>query len=100
MVADLPWLNSILGNILSDPRDISPYPYRLFYVSLSFASTYLLSFGVIFVIAVILLISKYLIDDEKRAIKNAASFVYCFFIGGLSFASVLSVQGSIMNFSL
>ena len=43
MTADFPWLNDTFASALSNPSDLSPSPYSLYYVSLSIASTYLLA---------------------------------------------------------
>jgi hypothetical protein len=42
MIADMPWIKNFFAELLSDPRDITPQPYLLFYTSLSIASTFLL----------------------------------------------------------
>ena len=42
MAADIPWLSHYYSNLyLSDPSDVSPIGYQLFYDSMNFASMYL-----------------------------------------------------------
>jgi hypothetical protein len=55
MMADLPWLNSYFADRLSVSTEILPYPYRLFYISLSLASTYLLALAFFVILGIILL---------------------------------------------
>ena len=97
MFADLPWLNNYFSSILSDPRDISPKPYLMFFTSLSISSMYLLPF--IFMIAsfIILKIISCLKPNTKQTIDNLISVFYCFFLGGLSFAAAACVQGATLN---
>ena len=87
MIADFPWLNSFLGERLSDPRDISPPPYRLFFTSLNIASTYLLALTIIAGIAIFMGMILLLASQWKKTLKNVALFLYCFFVGGLAFAA-------------
>ena len=60
MTADFPWLNDTFASALSNPSDLSPSPYSLYYVSLSIASTYLLA-------CILIYISKWL---NHSIIKN------------------------------
>lgn len=42
MAADIPWLSNLYSNLyLSDPSDVSPIGYQLFYDNMNFASMYL-----------------------------------------------------------
>jgi hypothetical protein len=99
MLADLPWLNSFFGELLSDPRDSTPSPYLLFYTSLSIASTYLSVLALLFSLALILVVIAYLVEEWRPTITNIAKFIYTFFLGGLSLSAVLCIQGSFLNFS-
>ena len=99
MMADLPMLNSFFGSRLSDPRDLSPAPYRLFFTSLSLSSTYLLALAMITAIALCLGLALLLASQWRKALGNAALFFYCFFVGGLAFAAAACVQGALINFA-
>lgn len=54
MAPDLPWFNLYFGESLSDPTDATPFPFLLFYISLSLSSTYLLATVAIVFIAFVL----------------------------------------------
>jgi len=41
-MADLPWLNEWFGYYLSDPSDITPLGYSIYYSNMSIFSMYLL----------------------------------------------------------
>ena len=98
MAADLPWLNSYLSDLLSDPRDVSPAPFFLFYTSLSLASTFLLALAVIIALALLLLLGTYLGESSsRRTFKNIGLFLYNFFLAGTSFAAIACVQGAFLN---
>ena len=99
MIADMPWFDSFFGNTLSDFRDASPQPFRLFYVSMSIASTYLLPLLTMASLFVIFGLIYCNFPECKVPFKNFASFVYCFFLGGISFAVAACVQGAFLNFS-
>lgn len=97
MTADLPWLNSYFGRILSEPTDASPYPYLLFYSSLSIGSTYFLPLVLIFALALILLLLVWLRQPWRPSLRNIALFLYSFFLAGVAFSGVASVQGALLN---
>ena len=65
MQADLPWLNNIFSYLLSEPRDITPAPYLLFYNNLNIASTFLLPIILILICYVILGLVSYLKKNSK-----------------------------------
>jgi hypothetical protein len=98
MVADFPWLNSLFGETLSEPTDVSPYPYLLFYNSLSIGSTYMLALIVIIFMASVLLLLAYLKKTWRPTLSNIGLFLYNFFLAGVAFAAVISVQGALLNF--
>jgi hypothetical protein len=56
MLGDLPWLNSYFASQLAVPTETIPSSYRLFYISLSLASTYLLPIGLFVFVGTVLLI--------------------------------------------
>ena len=97
MMADFPWLNSIFGPALSEPTDLTPLPYLLFYTSLSFASTYLLAFLMLILIVTVLALVSCLTSSATRVVNNIMLFFFNFFYGSLVFASVLCVQGAFLN---
>ena len=97
MLADLPWFNNYFASILSEPRDISPKPYLMFYTSLSISSMYLLPVIFLMVSFVLLKTVSYLKPKSKATTKNLLSVLYSFFLGGLSFAAAACVQGAILN---
>lgn len=97
MFADLPWLNGYLADRFSDPLDSSPEPYRLFYTSLSLSSTYLLALTVLCLAAVVLGLVYYLSESSRTSVRNVALVLYNFFLGGISFAVVVCVQGAFLN---
>ena len=99
MVADLPWLNSFFGSALSEQTDVTPYPYLLFYTSLSFGSTYFLAFLVLALVSIILLLAFCFIETAKATVKNICHFLYSYFYSGLSFAAIICVQGAVINFT-
>ena len=98
MIADLPWFNQFFGNALSDPRDSSPLPYRLFFVSMNLPSTFFLP--LIAVVGLFLVLGFVACNFEflRATFRNLASFLYCFFLGGISFAVAACVQGGVINF--
>ena len=97
MVADFPWLNSFFGEALSEPTDVSPYPYLLFYSSLSIGSTYMLALLVLVFTTGVLSLVAYLKKIWRPTIINIGWFLYNFFIAGLALAAVLSIQGALLN---
>lgn len=97
MVADLPWFNLTFAELFSNPTDLIPTPYLLFYVSLSLASTYLTAILAILALAIVLGIYAYVSPSMKPTLKNVGDFLYCLFIGGLSFACVCCAQGAFLN---
>ena len=98
MIADLPWLNKTFGTILSRESDTSPDPYRLFYTSMSIASTFLLPLMIISLLFLVFVILMCSFQNCKYHIKNLMLFFYCFFLGGMSFAFATCVQGAFLNF--
>ena len=97
MIADLPWLNTTFGTILSRESDASPDPYRLFYTSMSIASTFLLPLMIISLLFLVFVILMCSFQNCKYHIKNLMLFFYCFFLGGMSFACAACVQGALLN---
>lgn len=55
MTLDLPWLNDFFASIISEPSDITPEPYLVYYTNLSLASTFLLATVSLGVLSCILL---------------------------------------------
>ena len=97
MFADLPWLNNAFADRLSDASDASPAPFRLFYASLSLSSTFLFALITIAAITVVLATIAYLSVDSRTTVRNVALALYNFFLGGICFAAVVSVQGAVLN---
>lgn len=50
MYADFPWMNTLFGETLSDPRDKVPLAYRMFYVNMNVAGMYLLALCVLVIL--------------------------------------------------
>ena len=69
MAADIPWLNSYFSAHLSEIRDSSPDPYKLYYISLSIASTYLMALVVLIILALVIGII-YLVCESRRDLMN------------------------------
>jgi len=95
MMADLPWLNYYFASELSVPTEIIPSPYRIFYVSMSLASTYLLPIALFALLGTVLLIIY-------KACDNSAAGIFClvlynFFLPGLIIAGMGCLQGAIYN---
>ena len=65
---------------------------------MSISSTYLLALVVICFFAVFLLLVIYLAPQWSESISNFVQFLFCFFIGGYSFAGAMSIQGAFLNF--
>ena len=61
------------------------------------ASTYLLAIIVIAFLALTLGIIAYCYEKTREIIKAFALFLFNFFVGGVLFASVMSIQGGLMN---
>jgi hypothetical protein len=97
MIADMPWINNFFAELLSDPRDITPQPYLLFYTSLSIASTFLLPIIFMILIYTVLKVISIANKEHNQTIKNTGLFIYNYFLGGLSFASAACVQGAFLN---
>ena len=97
MVADFPWTNSIFGSLLSLGSDQSAIPYRLFFVNMNIASTYLLGMICVFAIGSVGSIVMYCCHCRKYQIKSYCGFVYCFFVFGVVFAGCASLQGAVIN---
>jgi hypothetical protein len=57
MAADIPWFSSYYSNFyLSDPSDVSPIGFQLFYDNMNFASMYLsgaIIFALLFIISLL-----------------------------------------------
>ena len=53
MVAEFPWLNSIIGGELANGSDVSALPFKFFYVNMNISSTYLFALAVILFIGLI-----------------------------------------------
>lgn len=56
---DLPWLNSFFSEKLTNLADVSPSSFRLSYVNMNFASTYLLAWAIFTVMYMVLKIGAY-----------------------------------------
>lgn len=68
MAADLPWLNEVLGGIFGKDSDITPYPFKVFFMNLNIGSTYFLALCLICLLIVCkLILSKTL--KEKQILK-------------------------------
>ena len=96
MVADLPWINSIVGNALANESDSQPFAYAVYFNNMNFASMYLLAFSVCLCLGLIALAVFKKVGDSDR-LWSSYQFLYCFFIFGLTFAGCASLQGAIMN---
>ena len=53
MYADFPFLNSVFGGSLGDPRDLTPAPYAFFYTNMNLGSMYFLAVIVILLMVVV-----------------------------------------------
>lgn len=98
MYADFPWLNKFFGTLLADARDTSPAAYSIFYINMNLASMYLLALCVIVCLVIVgLLVGKSF--GPKYQIKTNAyfTFLYNFFVFGVTFAGCASLQGAIKN---
>ena len=59
MAADLPFLNSFFGSIFGSDADVTPYPYKVFYLNLNVGSTYFLALlTILFLLALSFLVQK------------------------------------------
>jgi hypothetical protein len=97
MLADLPWLNPYFGNSLSSVTQETPQPFRIFYISLSFASTYFLAFLTICAMSLLLGVVACVKESTRAVVKNIGLFLYNFFLGGLALAAWMNLQGAIIN---
>ena len=50
MLADFPWMNSTIGEILAEPTDSIPSPFAVFFTNLNLGSTYSLAMLVVVVL--------------------------------------------------
>lgn len=98
MYADFPWLNRFFGEKLSDARDLSPAAYSLFYVNMNIASMYLLALSILAVLIIIgLLVGKSFGKKYEYKMNAFFTFLYSFFVFGVTFAGCASLQGAIDN---
>ena len=96
MSADLPYLNDYFGSVLSDSSETIPLPYSVFYTNLNLASQYLLPLCVcVLLIIITLLVGKSC--EAEKIMFNYLSFLYMFFVFGLSFMGCACLQGAILN---
>ena len=66
MVIDMPWLNNFFGNIFGRDSDITPYPFKMFYMNLNLGSTYFLAWmSIMVLIGVSFLFLKYCSEENK-----------------------------------
>lgn len=93
----MPWFNNMFAFVLSDPRDVTPAPYLIFYANMNISSTFLLPIIFIVLLYVIFGFIAYLKTNAKGVVTNTALVVYNYFLGGLSFASVACIQGALLN---
>ena len=68
---------------------------------MSISSTYPLALILIFLCVVVLVgLHACMVDKVvSNTLINIGQFVYCFFVGGLSFASASATQGAFLNFT-
>lgn len=97
MMADLPWLNQIIGDSISEPSDFTYPPYRLYYVNMNFASTYLFAFTLYAFAWFISFLIGLGFKNLKKEVASFQSFLYLFCITGLIVAAIASVQGAFLN---
>ena len=93
MAADIYPLNGYFGNIFGKESDISPYPYKLYYVNMNIGSTYFM--GLLIIIVMVCL--TYLLSKKWPIFQNYLNFLYNFFCFGLYFSAFTSLQGSLIN---
>lgn len=97
MQADLSWFNNYFATYLSQERDITPNSYLLFYRSLSISSTYLTPLIFISFCYVAIKIIQKTSPSSKKVTQNFMLVMYNFFLSGICFATVGSIQGSFLN---
>lgn len=98
MAADFPWFNEVLGGIFGRDSDITPYPYKVFYMNLNIGSTYFLALCIISLLLICkFILPKILNEEHTLKTKSMTEFLYSFFIFGIIFASCLSLHGAIIN---
>lgn len=96
MSADLPYLNHYFGSVLSDSSETVPLPYSVFYINMNLASQYILPLCVcVLLIIIALLVGKSC--EADKPMYNYLSFLYMFFVFGLSFMGCACLQGAILN---
>ena len=78
LTADLPWLNTFTS-FLSSSSDLSPNSYLLFYSNMTLASTFLSAFGLISLLAIILLAIGYICPQNRPTLEIIGMFFYNFF---------------------
>ena len=97
MVADFPWLNSIIGGELANGADASALPFNFFYVNMNISSTYLLALAVVLLISVLGFGVIKCCKCKADSLNSFGLFLYCFFGFGVVFAATASLQGAILN---
>lgn len=100
MGADFPWINSIIGQVITNTSDISATPYLLFYINMNPASTYLLALLIYGVLLLIGIVVAYLGSSEafwKERYLSYARFLYSFFLFGIIVMATAALQGAILN---
>ena len=97
MTLDLPWLNDYFSSLLSEPSDITPQPYIIFYSNLSLASTFLLATVSLGALACILIALQLMCESVKEGIERMRELVYNIFIMNMVMHGCLCLQGSILN---
>jgi hypothetical protein len=98
MWADLFWLNNFFASHLADKRDHSPPSFSVFYTNMNIASMYLLNLCVLaFVGSIAFIISKKCKQKHNAKINALFTFLYNYFVFGVTFAGCASLQGAIIN---
>jgi hypothetical protein len=99
MMADLPWLNAILGNSLANSSDAIPDAFVLYFTNLSVVSTYLLATCTIITLWFALTFLSFCTEKIKwkTILSSLQTLAYNFFVLGVTIAGCLALQGSINN---
>lgn len=98
MYADLFFLNKFFSASLADIRDSSPAAFSIFYVNMNIASMHLLALCIFLTLCILVfLIGRICQSKYQTQIDALFTFLYNYFIFGMTFAGCASLQGAIIN---
>jgi hypothetical protein len=98
MWADLFWINKEFASHLADSRDLSPPSFSRFFTNMNIASMYMLNLCVLTFVGTVTFITSKMCQLKHTHKMNAfITFLYNYFVFGVTFAGCASFQGAVIN---